>query len=531
MTNPVYKIETYTGAAKDHTIEKNALNIYFKEVVTDGIGHFSFMVPTKKNGGTYIYDDIALYDKVKIYLGYDNVGETPNFVGRVGTISAPLSIQGGYVRVISGLSQGEILLDRLKKNKYYDAVGASTIVTELASDLGLGTGQIAADATAVTMEVRTKTYFDVLKAISDYWYNAGTQIKKDFYVDVNNNLVWKSRPIRTAGVETLTVGENVLHYDVTRQIRAVRNDIVVYGKPERYLPSDKDEWTESLTNWSASSGSLSLNSTDEQVGTYCIQCNSGEGSTNTFKRDLNRITIRTIQKLNLYRYCDSYIIAAKVRLLAPDTSNYFEADMGSGLLWYFYTFEMGPDHVYDATERPTEPWTETGSPNWWDIQGLQFHFTHSVGTGKNSLVDGIYFYPERFVGTGTDAGSKTAYGTRELEVSDVNLASDSDCTKRAETLLYQRKDPPIQIDMTVVGNTNILVGDRLVQSIPAENISAVNFDVIAVEQSFSAQGFMTKLTMMNSVNVREPLETSQTRSLINLRSLVRSMLTEETHIR
>lgn len=232
---PVQKIEVWHGGSLLHTIT-DALSIRVREVLTDAVGTFKFAVATKKNGD-YLYNDINVYDTVKIWIDYDSVGATPLTVGKIYRISAPLKTKQGYLRLFYGKNQGEILERRVKGRKAWSGTAASTIVTELANDLGLGTSEIEADTTAVTLTTDVDTYFDLLKKLSDYWYDAGNQVKKDFYVDVNNNLVWKSRPLRTTGVETLSVGEEILSYILTHDATQLKNNITVYGKREVYNPS------------------------------------------------------------------------------------------------------------------------------------------------------------------------------------------------------------------------------------------------------------------------------------------------------
>jgi len=536
MGKPVYQIETWTVAVKDHTITSDAISVYSKEIVTDGVGHFNFVVPTKKNGD-YYYDDIALNDKVKIWYGYDSVSGNPDFIGKVGAISAPLSTASGYVRQISGLSQGEILLRRFKKNKFYTGTNASVIVTEWANDLSLGTGDITADTNQPDIEVRTKSYFELLRFISDYWIDGANQIKKDFYVDIDNDLVWKTRPFRSgSSVETFTVGKNIIHYNVTQKVEQVKNDIVVYGEATKPLPSNKDNYTEPASSpppgWSASSGTVDRDNTAPQVGTYSVRGDDNGTQTSTFKYDLPRITIRDINRLLFWHRINVAAPVTKVvRLHAPDNANYFEATMVGGVGAYaFDDLSLGPGAVYHATENPNGTWIVTGSPNWWDIEFIEFSVVWP-NPNRTVDIDGLWFYPDRWSGTATDAGSITSYGQRDLEITDDKLHSDSECQQRAETVLFQRKDHPTQIDLTVLGNTNVLIGDRLSMTIPAEGISAVNFDVISVEHSFSSQGFITKAVMVNSANIREPIASTPLRSLIKARRRLSELATDEKGIR
>lgn len=532
MTKPVYKIEVYDSVpALIHTIETDALTVYSKEIVTDGIGHFNFVVPTKK-GGNYIYNDIVLHDKVKIWYGYDSVGATPDFIGYVGKISGPLSTQSGYTRQISGLSQGEVLLRRHKKNKYYTGTNASVIVTEWANDLSLGVGDITADTNQPDIEVRTKSYFDLLRYISDYWLDGANQIKKDFYVDVDFDLVWKVRPFRTVGVESFTVGEDVVHYVVTQKVKQVKNEIVVYGEATKPRPADKDSYTEIITGWTASVGSVTADATAPvQAGAFQIRGNDDGGSTCTFKYDLPRLTIRDINHIYIWSRAGGAIPpTAKVRLHAPDNANYFETDITPIGGYSQDDFGLGPEYVYDAVHNPNGVWVVTGSPNWWDIEYMEYH---AVWPGANRTldIDGVWFYPDRWSSSASNAGSITSYGQRDLEMTDDKLHSDVDCQMRAETVLYQRKDAPSQIDLTVPGNTNVLVGDRIPMTIPAENISAVNYDVLSVEHLISNTGFITKATMINDPNIRQALGPMPLSTLIHMNRVMRELSMDEKGIR
>lgn len=530
---PVYKIETKTGAVLDHTITDEAVSIYFKEILTSGVGHFSFSVPAMK-GKNYYYDDIAVNDTVRIWLCYDTVPANPHFIGKVGKISGLLSTPTGLIRTVSGLSQGEILLRRQKKNKFYNAIGASTIVTEWATDLGINhAADITADATAVTLEVKTKTYFDLLQWISDYWANAGSQIKKDFLVDLDGHLHWKTRPIRTAGVETLTVGENIISYLVDRLVENVRNDITVYGAAEKPIPVDKDSWTETLDNWSASVGTVALSAAGPKKGAQAIRGTNDATTFSTFKRTIPRQTIRNINNLYFWLWTLNTCTWCKLRIHAPDNANYFEKTLDkTSNAWHFQDLALGPNMEYDAVDNPNGIWLKQGSPNWWDMQALEFHSLFSIASNQYNEVDALYFFPERWTDNATDAASIAAYEQRDLEVTDDKLHSDSDCQKRGETMLFQMKDPPTQITVTVAGNDNILVGDRLSMTIPAENISAANYDVLSVEQSLTTNGgFRTKATMVDSANVRAEMETSPLRTLAKLYKQVKAMNINELTVR
>jgi hypothetical protein len=555
---PVYKIEIWepAGASALYTFTSNVPSIHIKEIVTDGIGYFNFTLKTKL-GTNYSYNDIDLHDIVKIWLAYGTVPTDPIFVGRVGNISAPMGTSQGYGRAISGLGQGEVLLNRLKKNKMWTATDATTIVSSFATDLSLGTSYTgdASDSTHVTMEVATKNYFELMQEISD-WYDAGNSIKKDFYVDIGDvghttgHLVWKTRPFRTTGVSTLTVGTNIIDYNVTRQKEPVKNSILVYGKAILMYPELQDEWTDDYggvihPNWSFTQGTaLTLEAGDNKVGSHYVKL--------TGDKDLVALhTLATLkfefpENINQSKHgqYDTIALYARTPIIAPgnpftirlhtDAANYFETIYNKATTtdWEYLEFPLGYTQTY-SEDFPNGIWTANGAPEWIDLDYAVFYQEWDNQDETSSIrIDDLWFKPRRPRSTPdplTDAASIAAYGQRDLEVVDERMRTNAECTSRAQALLWQKKDAPIQIDITVIGDTNLLVGDRLSMTIPAENISASNYDVISVEH-FMAKDFTSKATMVNSGNIRAPIENNVTRSLIRHNKAIRSMSTERTNI-
>lgn len=518
---PVYKIETYTAAVLDHTITSSALNINVKHSLTDAVGSFRFTVPTR-TAGSYIYDDIALHDKVKIYLGYDSVGATPDFIGYVDTVPGTLSTPQGYVREVSGLCLGEVLLRRLKTNASWSSTAASTIVTALATDLSLGTGEIATETITEDIEVETESYFDLLQRVSDYWKDGSNKVKYDFYVDVDGDLVWHARPIRTAGVEALSVGTNILHYNVHPDVDQVGNNITVYGKAAKTNPANSDGWTESTAGWT-SDGTLTAD-LDEQVGTYSIKATKSSTQNMYLDRDIDTFSCRwpkEFKTMNFWwKVTDSVAVPTYwvLHLYAPDNSNYFLYGVALPKCdeWIHFTAPVGPDASY-GYYRGT-----VGAPSWEQITYLHFYVAAPTNRVFEWFLDAFHFAGQRYSGSASDLPS--AYEQRDLEIIDDNLTSDAMCTQRAEKLLYQMKDPPVQITVTTFGNTNILVGDRLSMTIPAEGIAAASYDVFQVEHSLSAdRGFVTKAVMVDSENVRKTAMVDMVDALVRTQRQVRAV--------
>jgi hypothetical protein len=501
------KIEIYNPAgALVYTLTDEALDINIKEILTSGIGSFNFTLPAKK-GVEYVYTDILGNWKVKLYLA-QTYQVTPDLlcVGKIKKITGPMSTSEGYIRAFEGKNQGEILERRFKLNKCWLNTDVDDIIAEVASDLSLGS-DIAVDTSHVDITVRTETYFDLLKKASDYWVSAGTQVKKDFYVDTSDALVWKARPIRTSGVEVLTIGTNILEYTVIRDYLSIRNNITVYGIANGRYPADGDSWTEgSATGWTEVVGTFDYANAANKVGTYCISVIGMGGSfaANGYYPH-SRLTVRDVNAINFWHNNQAGpSVHGKIRLHAPDTSNYFESTdvngIGSTNTWTFNSLALGSASEYDASLNPNGIWTKTGTPNWWDIQGFEFYWETTMG--GNVKIDGVYYSPIRSYYTAADATSIAAYGQADAEFTDENLLSATACESRAKTLLYQLKDPVIRADVTVKGTANLLIGDRVSLTIPAEGLSAVNFDVVAVEHCLNQNGWNTKASMVNSDSTR-----------------------------
>lgn len=574
LTKPVYKIETYTGDVLDHTITDDAFDIIVKETLTQNVGTFTFTVPTKKNGG-YYYDDIALFDKVKIWLDYNSVSGNPIAVGRVYQISGPLSMSQGYVRVIKGRNQSEILQRRFQGMEHYINMYAYAIVDDVAEALGLGTGEIDGDETRETHLIdidNHERYIDFLKKVSDYWKDAGTQVKHDFYVDVNNNLVWQPRPLRTEGVEAFTVGENIISYNVLRDLSTVTNKIWVYGAKLKAYDNDKDFGTDMATphtgstvdqesaseqknlfvadtapfsatdkiyiyysdrveenvvasvdagvklvcennlantypvasgvivypGWGPATASTTIiaDAGNKIVGSRSVKVTGSDGGgwCGVLYKPLTILNFNYFPSLNFYLRADSSV-SGFVRL--QDSDGNFLTKVFSAIendsQFHFVSIPCGRDNE--------DGWDLDSGYMWTDIYTIEISMYDGT---MNYLIDGLFQNHRRFSHVAEDVTSQTNYGIREMVHTDDALTSDGDCERRAEALLYQFKEPPIRIDLEVPGNSNVLIGDRVSLTIPAENISAQNFDVVTVVHKLASEtGWRTFPSMINSANVRQ----------------------------
>ena len=518
---PVYKIETYTGETLDYTITSDADVVRASDFLTSEVGTFSFTLPTKKEG-SYVYNDIAVDDTAKIWFGYDTVSTDPFTVGKILHISAPLQTEQGFVRIFTGLNHGEVLQRRLK-TKYWTDVHADTIIAELASDLGLGTvftGD-ASDDYHVTLHEEDKKYWDIVKALSDYWVSAGVAISKDFYVDIGDvghplgHLVWKTRPFRqTPNVEALTVGDNILSYNVVKSLASVNNNITVYGESGkigvpgadgRKEPSNGDLWTiDAVGNWIQVHGTISVSApANAKVGSNALEC---ECEADTYLIEFRRnITVPFLgkEKYQTYNFwIDKYFGGTEtldVRLFAPDASNYFTTTINVTSAYVFHQMKLGESEEYDVDKNPTGIWHKVGSPSWHYLPTIGFSGT--FGSQDIVWLDGLYFGHGRFRKTVSDA----TYDQRDLVIVDDALHSDAECESRGNMLLSTMKDSTIQLELTLKGNTNVKIGDRIPITIPAENITAVDFDVLNVEHIISNAGFYTKAVLNSNEKQRDKI--------------------------
>jgi hypothetical protein len=517
LSFPACKILIYdTGGTLVHTVTTNVLSCNVKLSLTTNPSTFIFTLV--ESGLSYVYSNIGANYEVKIYMGYGVLGTGDlQLVGKILKITNQTSDKQ-VIRVYEGKDLGEELERRFKTNTRYQEVKADTIVAALANDLGMyDAGKIDVDETEETLAIRTENYWDILKKISDYYHDGSTKVQKDFYIDNDGKLVWKARPIRTAGVETLTFGDNILSYNLIYDLLPSKNKITVYGAPSAYQPNDRDLWTESLTDWTATTGTLVLTSSNPtpKEGTYCVRCDKTFVGTSDiitdFERTLPNINLRNINKLNFWHNISggtgSFMVNSTVRLYMPSSSHYYEATILDAVTptdtWTWLNLPLGDSAVYDAVENPTGIWHKTGAPNWWDIEAIWFHSQCSYAVGSLSTsIDKLYFSPERWVGTAEDPTNQGIYGIREAEYTDENLLSTDECTKRAYSLLMQLKEKTVGVEAKLVGNTNVKRGDRLPLTLLPDNISAMNFDVTEVEHGYTQTELQTTAKMIFSSDIR-----------------------------
>jgi hypothetical protein len=516
MARPKCKIETYTAAVLDHTITDGFVTLSYKDTVTDGVGTFSFTLPMSST-----YTDIALHDKVKIYLGYNAVPASPNFMGRITRLSKTLNPKQ---LTVSGYDMGEVLLRYFKRFKFWDSQHTEDIIQDIADDF-TPTLYHAADVDNeehhLDVYVIEKNYLDLLQEVSDRWLTGPVHINNDFHVETDEHLHWHARPWRTCP-ETFLEGKNIRNYDLVTDVNKVKNKIWVYGAfdhdtllPQMKIPTN-ETWTETLTNWvftdcagvldgSHDEGTWSVKVTPTANPAYAslvftpeYACISGVKNTQN-----NSFSQFTWAMKGAPSGGGALLTAVFVAPTLADQYTYIKAN-GNWANWETHTVTFN-----DGTELIDDTTPDDGEPAWDKIVGLYFEiidFTN-IYFDDARLLGGRLFHITEDSGGGS---SQDLYGVRELIVEDETLKSVADCTLRGEMLLAQLKDPPVQVSMTVDGNANVLSGDRIPNlTLPTAGLPATDFDVLSAEQSvvFSEQeGWSTTITGMNTAYRRRPLD-------------------------
>lgn len=508
--------------------------------MNDDLGYFEFVLPKKLSFSTYAFNDVLIGDRVKVWYGYTETELTgdPDFAGRIKQCGGT----NGQFALIRGQPLGEILNRRIKSRYVWNAAEADDIAATVASDLSLGATLIATDTTAVTITQDNETYSDILRKTSDYWYNAGTQVKKDYWVDVNDNLVWQARPYRTSGVSTLTYGEDYETYSYITDGTNIKNALAIYGALTPFNPSDTnvygrknpvggDEWTHDNAFWTAVSGSFAASTASTKIGANYTRLSNASSPYNVESYVTLPSTVH-VEGVNGYTALEFWSERNNtglgfLRLHAPDSSNYFYVSISwsdSDDVWTFHRYSLGKNNEYNADTNPTG-WQSTGSPSWEELTEIDF-YCDTTGGPSYVDIDGLCLNFGRWrYAPLSDATSVSNYEENDQVIIDDNLKSDDECETRAQTILYQNKDPVARFDPVLTGNKNIKIGDRLTIDLTPENISSTYFYVTAVEHTITMDGWSTTPTLLGTINTRRvptvTREEAVTASIKNLQQINR----------
>jgi len=378
-------------------------------------------------------------------------------------VTTKLKLVLGYLpqHAVDKERYGEVLNRRFKGYTVWGSQTIPAIVTDLANDIGLegdGTKRDSTPTDTIDMRVEVdqhETYLKLLQNLSDYWISAGTQCKKDFYVDVDGDLVWKARPIRTSGVESLSIGSDIISYNVLRELDSLRNKIWVYGKATKPYPVDTDglTWSDTLTeditkvganiehslgDWIADTGSTTINveTTTVHEGSKSIEIAASAYVNYTqIKFDLD-----TAINANMYPLL-SFAVNPDGNHDVHKSGVVRLIDGSANVCWkifYFGDIDVWQQLEFRIGEKNEGLWESIDSGfDWTDIAEIKVAINQDSTQYGEWYLDRFFLGGRRWQDRADDSTSQTNYGIRELVLVDDELESDGECQSRSEALLYQ----------------------------------------------------------------------------------------------
>jgi hypothetical protein len=452
-------------------------------------------------GGTY---PIIVGQNGSIYIGR-GVNYPQIITTRTESIKYESGPSENYLRV-SGRCWGEKLFRRVVTKTYSSQKGEAIVKDLLDYYVGLSHVRDSTelventDTTYTKLEYENTPVFDILKYIAGSADKAGV-IGFDFRVAPDAKFEFFQRNSKTSPV---SVSEKIEDGEYRKDILRIRNRIRVYGCQGKNFPANLDLWSESLDGWITVSGSIELD-TRSREGTYALRLNAPANIVGNIYRIFG--AINKYQTFVMWAWMPGNLGGGYgyVRLFAPDSANYFQANISSLLeskcilQWGLISLGLGSSNMYDADNNPSGVWTiGAGNPQWSQISGLQLIIS-ALDVSTYILYDGDFgFLNGPFTGTAEDTGSQTTYGLRELVDTDEELYSDNECMLRAMAILAQLKDPAeyITIRSTVIdyGTTPPLAADKIHVTLPNENVDS-DFRIETVEYRVDAKTQTLEITL------------------------------------
>lgn len=360
------------------------------------------------------------------------------------------------------------------------------------------------DTTYTRLDFEDTQVFEIIKYIAETSDLAGV-IGYDFRIAPDSKFEFFPKNSKTSSV---SLAERLEVSEYKKGIFRVRNRIKVYGAEEREYPSDsnQDGLTESITNWvTDGNNGVNLNvnhvTVDNKVqpprnysDSYSVR---GTHSWPPLKSDLylgrdipsaNCAGKGGFKQLVFWFYYwqmeMTALTSAKLRLYAPDASNYFEADI----------LDMMPAQLYEwgkiaVAVGKDVGWTKVGSPDWSNIQHVRVLLQWTSNGNLSMNFDHLRFESARWYSMQEVPGTPPAE-LREKSETDEELHSDAECAFRAKALLDFLKDPietlKVRSEVIDYGTLPILAGDKVHVVVPNENIDS-DYRVISVEYKASGR--------------------------------------------
>lgn len=424
---------------------------------------------------------------------------------RVESIKCESTPNENYI-CISGRCWGEKLFRRVVTKAYDNKKGEEIIKDLLDYYVGLSHVRDSTelventDTTYTHLEYENTPVWDIIKYIAESADKAGV-IGYDFRVAPDGKFEFFPKNSKTSPV---SLSEKIEVSEYRKDIIRIRNRIRVYGCQGKNFPANLDLWSESLDGWITVSGSIELDARSRE-GTYALRLNAPANVVGNIYRTFGAIT--KYQTFVMWAWMPGNLGGGYgyVRLFAPDSANYFQANISSLLeskcilQWGLISLGLGSSNMYNANNNPSGVWTiGAGNPQWSQISGLQLIIS-ALDVSTYILYDGDFgFLNGPFTGTAEDSASQNAYGLRELTETDEELTSDNECNLRAKALLAYLKDPAESLTLTSTvidyGTTPPLAADKIHVTLPNENVDS-DFRIETVEYYVDAKTQTLEVTL------------------------------------
>lgn len=420
---------------------------------------------------------------------------------RVETVRYQSSSVEHYL-TISGRCWGERLFRRVVTVTYENMKGEE-IVSDLLdyyaglSHLRSSTQLVnSTDTTYTKLEYKDTPVMDVLRQIADSADTNGV-IGYDFRVAPDAKFEFFPKGSKTSGI---TLTDRIESSEYTKDITRIRNKIKVYGAADKSIPTDKDQWTESLTptggNWTALSGTISLDNTTKTKGAYCIKtaasnlyyasCQLTLGSGYEVDADLYPTLNMSLKRETAFNGNATIVLHD----LNDDLASYQTTVSTDS--WYQTQIPVGNSNA--------DQWQIPSSFNWNQVKRVQVTLWFTMSGSGSFWVDGLFFGGRRYSSTQEDSSSQAGVGLRELVEVNEELASDQECAAHAKAQLANLADPAetltIQSSLLDYGSSPILAGDTIHVELSNEGVDG-DYRVDSVEYKVNAktQTLETTLTL------------------------------------
>jgi uncharacterized protein (UPF0248 family) len=352
-----------------------------------------------------------------------------------------------------------------------------------------------------------KTPWNVVRDVADACQTSGGAVGFDGYVDSTGDVHIFPR---NSSNSTVDLTDKILRYKIDYDTYRVKNKIKVYGSTsiDKTEPSNGDAWTETtLTDWVLDVGAALELVTGGHVGSNYIRATStADTKAVRFHHPTSPVNFNVGKKA--YGTLSAYLFSMsasdsplEIWLYAPDSSNYFTLNTGIYGIGNFsggiHKYELGEANEYDVDKNPNGQWHKVGSPKWSDLHDIVFNVPTSNTIQYYVGVDGLHFENGTWNATASDSTSQGLYGVRMPEpVTDDSLASDADCTKKAQSLLSYYKDKVTTLTLTTFGDNNFKPGDRLHVVLSNDNIDDY-FRILEVRHTLQDVLWQTELLLSN----------------------------------